>query len=62
MTTQKDEKRKHICCPFCEEEIMTADLPFCQACKVTLLLCPECRQPIVRDDEVCPHCGTEIPG
>ncbi len=61
MTEQKAEKR-HLFCPYCDEEIMVADSPYCQACDVTLFYCPECRKPLSRDNKVCPHCGTEIRG
>jgi endogenous inhibitor of DNA gyrase (YacG/DUF329 family) len=51
-----------IHCPYCEEEIAVADFPYCQACRVTIFYCPECRKPLPREKEVCPHCGAEIRG
>jgi len=61
MTEQKD-KKGHVFCPFCDEEIMSADLPWCQACKVTVFYCPDCRQPVPREEKACPSCGAEIKG
>ncbi len=52
----------HVFCPYCDEEIMEADSPFCQACKLTMLFCPKCRKPVPRDSDVCPQCGAEIKG
>ncbi len=61
MTEQKEEK-KHLFCPYCDEEIMRADLPYCQACSVTIFYCPQCRKPLPRDSKICPHCGAGIKG
>ncbi len=61
MTEQKEEK-KHLFCPYCDEEIMETDSPYCQACRVSLFYCPQCRKPVSRDDKLCPHCGAEIKG
>ena len=54
------DKEEHLYCPYCEEEIMEADSPFCQACRVGLFYCPQCHKPLSRDSKVCPHCGAEI--
>ena len=59
MTEQK-AKTEHLFCPYCDEEIMEADLPYCQACQVTILYCPKCRKPMRRENTVCPHCGADI--
>ena len=61
MTEQKEEE-KHLFCPYCDEEIIKADLPWCQACGITIFYCPECRGTVSRDNRVCPHCGTEMRG
>jgi len=61
MAEQK-ERREHCLCPYCNEEIMKADLPFCQACGITIFYCPKCRKSLPRENKVCPHCGTEIRG
>ena len=61
MTGQK-EKKKQLFCPYCDEELMMADLPYCKACGVSIFYCPECRKPLPRDKKSCPHCGAEIRG
>ena len=60
--TERKEKEKHLFCPYCDEEIMKSDLPYCKACGVTIFYCPECRKPLLRDNKVCPHCGAGIQG
>ena len=47
-------------CPCCDEEIMEANLPYCQACGINVLYCPKCQKPFHRENKVCPHCGAEI--
>ncbi|HEY77964.1 MAG TPA: hypothetical protein G4O09_02510 [Dehalococcoidia bacterium] len=54
------EPKKRLFCPFCDEEIIAADLPYCRACQLTIFYCPVCRQPLPREDKVCPHCGSDI--
>ena len=61
MAEQK-EKKEHRFCPYCDEETMKADLPFCQACGLKIFCCPECGKPVNRDNKVCPHCGAEVKG
>lgn len=56
------EKKERLFCPYCDEEIMAADFPYCQVCRVTIFYCPQCRQPVPRGKKNCPHCGTEIKG
>ena len=62
MTARKKEKREHLYCPYCEEEIVLAELPYCQVCRITIFYCPTCRKPVPRDKKVCPACGAEIKG
>ena len=31
-------------CPCCDEEIMEANLPYCQACGINVLYCPKCQK------------------
>ena len=59
---EPERKEKRLFCPYCDEEIMEADLPYCQVCGVTVLYCPKCRKPVPRDKNICPHCGAEIKG
>ena len=57
----KPEKKYHFC-PYCDEEIAEVAWPYCGACEVDVFYCPECRDPVPRDNRVCPHCGVEIKG
>ena len=59
---EQKEKKKPLFCPYCDEEIMTTDVPQCKACGVTMFYCPKCRKPLPRDNRTCPHCGAEIRG
>ena len=59
MAEQK-EKKEHLFCPYCDDEVIKEDYPYCQACGVTIFYCPECREPLKRDNKVCPHCGAEV--
>ena len=60
--TVKKTAKKEMYCPYCDEEIFKAELPYCQGCGVTIVYCPKCRQPVTRDKRVCPLCGAEIKG
>ena len=62
MMKEQKEKKEHLFCPYCEEEIAEALLPYCRACGVTMFYCPKCRKPLSRDNRVCPHCGAKIKG
>ena len=54
------EKQKRCFCPYCEEEIVMAALPYCQPCNVTLRYCTRCEIAVEREAEVCPQCGGEL--
>ena len=54
------EQKKHCYCPYCEEEMQTADNAYCQACNVTMSYCPECKTPVPREEQLCPKCGCEV--
>ena len=49
-------------CPYCEEEIMLAMLPYCQPCGVTLRYCRNCQIAVPKEAEVCPQCGGKLEG
>jgi hypothetical protein len=49
-------------CPYCDEEIIIAKLPYCQPCGVTLRYCSVCQVAVPRDAEVCLHCGGKLEG
>ena len=55
----KEKKGKRVC-PYCEEEILMAGLPYCQPCGVTLRYCSRCQIAVVREAEACPQCGGEL--
>ena len=52
--------KKEFHCPFCDEEIQQAKLPWCQACGVKLAYCSKCGQPLANEQTTCPHCGTKL--
>ena len=61
MTEQKD-KMSPCYCPYCDAELTSTDLPLCQACKVSIFYCSECKKPVPRENRVCIYCGAEIKG
>ncbi len=56
---KKYEKKVHTC-PFCDEAIAEASFPYCQACQVNVLTCPECKQPVPQGKKTCPGCGANL--
>jgi DNA-directed RNA polymerase subunit RPC12/RpoP len=58
--TGKPSAKKELHCPFCDEEIRQLNLPWCQACGVTIAYCSTCGKPIGKDKNACPHCGAKI--
>ncbi len=60
MQDKPDSEKTACFCPYCEGEIAEISTPYCGACKVTIFYCPKCRQPVPRDNRVCPHCGVNI--
>ncbi len=60
----KDNKveKVHHACPYCDEEIGEATFPYCQACEVKLLYCPNCKKPVKREANKCPSCGAGLKG
>jgi hypothetical protein len=59
---QKDAttSKKEFHCPYCDEEVQQAKLPWCQACGVKLTYCAKCGQPVAGDRSTCPHCGAKF--
>ncbi len=62
MGAEREEKKGRCFCPYCDAEIIIANFPYCQVCRITIFYCPKCRKPLPRDNRVCPHCGAEIKG
>ena len=47
-------------CPYCDEEIAEAAFPYCEACKLEVLSCPNCGISVPPSKEKCPSCGANI--
>ena len=60
MDEEMKKKAAGCACPYCEEEIVAAMLPFCRACGVTIRYCAKCEIPVAKDAKVCPECGGKI--
>ena len=56
----ESKERKRKLCPYCDEEIVMMDLPYCKPCQVPLRYCVKCEIPVAREARVCPQCGAEI--
>jgi hypothetical protein len=52
--------KEHHHCPFCDEEIKQLNLPWCQACGVSIAFCSKCGQPLGKEKNTCPHCGAKV--
>jgi hypothetical protein len=61
MKEQKRVEEGKCLCPYCEQEILVASMPFCQACSIVFCQCLECKVTILdRDATVCPKCGAKL--
>jgi hypothetical protein len=60
MANKREHVNKVCCCPYCDAEIAEAAFPYCKACEVEVFYCPNCREAIPRDEQVCPSCGADI--
>jgi RNA polymerase subunit RPABC4/transcription elongation factor Spt4 len=60
MTKETNKRESKRTCPYCEGEILTAKLPFCKPCDVTLHYCVICQIAVERESEVCPQCGGKL--
>jgi len=60
MSEEPREKERKCLCPYCEEELVIAGLPYCQPCGVTLRYCIKCQIAVTREAKVCPQCGGEL--
>ncbi len=60
MTKKRNPIKALRSCPYCDEEIAEAAFPYCEACAIEIFCCPECQQPVPRDEQVCPNCGADI--
>lgn len=60
MAENNETGRKHLHCPYCDEEIYEMNLPICSACHVELLLCSICKEPVPKNASKCPKCGASL--
>jgi Double zinc ribbon len=47
-------------CPYCDEDVKNARLPFCKPCEVSLPYCAKCREVVPKDATTCPYCGAKL--
>jgi hypothetical protein len=47
-------------CPYCDQEVQEAKLPWCQGCGVKLNVCASCGKPVAADSKECPHCHSKL--
>jgi hypothetical protein len=61
---RKDEEPRSMivkcACPYCDDEILTSALPYCQRCNVSLRYCTKCQVAVEREAKVCPQCGGQL--
>ncbi len=60
MKKSKEPKVRRCLCPYCEEEVTTSVLPYCQPCGIALRYCAKCQIAVVKEAEVCPQCGGKL--
>ncbi len=61
MKKQKKIEWERCLCPYCEEELVIASMPFCQACGVVFRYCIKCGVTVLeKDAETCPWCGGRL--
>ena len=59
----KSEPRKEpggCRCPYCDQEMAIASLPFCQSCHIMVRYCLVCKIPLPKDATKCPNCGGRV--
>lgn len=58
---KKPVKEQKCFCPYCDEEIILSDAPWCQACKIVFLRCDTCGITVLeRGVTICPLCGATL--
>src|SRR5512143_2642516 len=47
MKTKKEARREEekLWCPYCEDDLASSQMPYCQPCKVETFNCPSCGKP-----------------
>ena len=58
MKKEKKAKEKRCLCPYCEEELIAASLPYCKPCGIVFCRCIKCRLTVLdKKAKNCPKCG-----
>ncbi|MFC1871441.1 zinc-ribbon domain-containing protein [Chloroflexota bacterium] len=60
MGAEEKEKTGAHFCPYCDGPVGDSMLPHCKACGIEVFYCPQCQEPVPRENKTCPNCGTEI--
>jgi len=61
MKKEKKAKEERCLCPYCEEELVVAYAPFCQACGIVFRHCLKCEMTVLdKDATKCPKCGEPL--
>jgi len=61
-TKKQPAKREGNCyCPYCEEELILVNAPFCTACRLAIVRCTTCLTVLKDEDaKTCHKCGTPL--
>jgi hypothetical protein len=61
---KKTDKQPLICrcvCPYCEAELVVAENPFCEVCKISFGRCSSCGALIMEKETIiCKSCGKPV--
>jgi len=60
MKVKREEKEQDVWCPYCDDELVNSQLPYCQPCKLTVFHCPGCGKVVPRRKKICPECGAKM--
>ena len=57
----KAKKEERCLCPYCEEEIIIANFPYCKPCGIVFPRCLKCQITVLdRQATNCPKCGEPL--
>ncbi|MDD5623028.1 MAG: hypothetical protein PHQ09_07750 [Actinomycetota bacterium] len=57
----KSEGKKTACkCPYCDMELESAEVEYCNFCNFKVGHCPLCSYPVTDKMEKCPNCGAKL--
>ncbi len=61
MKKQKKVEQERCLCPYCDEELVVASMPFCRTCGVVFRHCIRCGVTVLeKDATTCPKCGGQL--